>query len=287
MTAQTMLTSRNLRQFGKRQLPPLMSEYWLVADELSAKHFQDIKPINRVPPISENGGKCEVINGNESNEWYSNVENMYASMPSTLVLNPKDDNKEMSWHGVFRNPKQAVEAASKIAHPLDSHLPIPDPLIEAVFEVLSKGPTVISNQRIEQCKRILKLVADLKDDEEKLHSAMHPDVAKVLKGKRLLVWKRLLTESGYGDVQVVDEAIAGFPLVGPSTVSDAFPRGATPAQQSVEELKRQAVWCGEEEAQLANVVQQVMITLMLKHGAKHSRRPLKVGYLVLTIAKLK
>ncbi len=58
MTSQTNMTARNLRQFGKRQLPPLLSEseYWLVADESSAKHFQDIKHINKVPPISENGG---------------------------------------------------------------------------------------------------------------------------------------------------------------------------------------------------------------------------------------
>ena len=242
LTEQTQLTSRNLRQFGKRLLPPLMSEYWLVADETSAKHFQDSKPINKAPPISENGGKCEMINGSESKEWYINIENNYASLPSTLVLKHKETNKEMNWHGVFRNPKQAVEAASKIVHPLDNHLPIPDPLIEAVFEVLNRGPTAISNQRVDQCKRILKLVAELKDDEEKLHSTMQPEVAKVLKGKRLLVWKKLLVESGYEDSQVVDEAIAGFPLVGASTVSDAFPRGATPAQQSVDELKRQAVW---------------------------------------------
>ena len=76
-----------------------MSEYWLVADEISAKHFQDIKPINKAPPISENGGKCEMINGSESNEWYINIENNYASLPSTLVLKHKETNKEMSWHG--------------------------------------------------------------------------------------------------------------------------------------------------------------------------------------------
>ncbi len=69
---------------------------------------------------------------------------------------------------------------------------------------------------------------------------MHPEVAKVLQGKRFLVWKQLLTETGYEDVQVVEETIAGFPLVGPST--DVFPLGATPAQQSVEQLKQQAVW---------------------------------------------
>ena len=135
-----------------------------------------------------------------------------------------------------------MEAASQIVHRLDAHLPVPDPLIEAVFEVLSKGPTAIADQRVEQCKRILKLVSDLKEDEDKLHSSMHPDVARVLQGKRLLVWKQLLIETGYEDVQIVEETISGFPLVGPSTATEVFPLGATPAQQSVEQLKQQAVW---------------------------------------------
>ena len=240
MTSQTNMTARNLRQFGKRQLPPLLSEYWLVADESSANQFQDFKYINKVPPISENGGEWKGVCGNETEEWYKKIEARYASRPGTLVLKSKDGKKDTNWCGVFRSPKQAVEVASQIVHPLDDHLPVPDPLIEAVFDVLSKGPTAIADQRVEQCKRILKLVSDVKEDEDKLHSSMHPEVAKVLQGKRFLVWKQLLTETGYEDVQVVEETIAGFPLVGPST--DVFPLGATPAQQSVEQLKQQAVW---------------------------------------------
>ena len=242
MTPQANLTARNLKQFGKRPLPPLLSEYWLVADESSAKHFPDFKHINKVPPISENGGDWKGVSGNETNEWYKKIEEIYASKPGTLVLKPKDSKKDIKWCGVFRSPKQAVDAAAQIIHPLDAHLPVPDPLIEAVFEVLSKGPTAFADHRIEQCKRILKLVSELKEEEDKLHSSMHPEVAKVLQGKRFLVWKQLLTETGYEDVQVVDETISGFPLVGPSTVSEVFPLGATPAQQSVEQLKQQAVW---------------------------------------------
>ena len=96
-----------------------------------------------------------------------------------------------------------------------------------------RGTEAIADQRVEQCKKILKLVSDCKEDEDRLHSSMHPDVARVLQGKRLLVWKQLLIEKGYEDVQVVEETISGFPLVGPSTVTEVFPLGATPAQQSI------------------------------------------------------
>ena len=113
MTSQTNMTARNLRQFGKRQLPPLLSEYWLVADESSANHFQDFKYINKVPPISENGGEWKGVCGNET-EWYKKIEERYASRPGTLVLKSKDGKKDTNWCGVFRNPKQAVEDCSLV-----------------------------------------------------------------------------------------------------------------------------------------------------------------------------
>ena len=56
-------------------------------------------------------------------------------------------------------------------------------LWKACMARLCKGPTVIAEQRVKQCKRILKLVSDLKDDEDKLHTSMHPKVARVLQGK--------------------------------------------------------------------------------------------------------
>ena len=139
MTSQTNMTARNLRQFGKRQLPSLLSEYWLVADESNAKHFQDFKHINKVPPISENGGDWKGTN------W---------ALPGTFM---------------------------------DA------PLSRSTAKILSRSGS-IADQRVEQCKRILKLVSDCKEDENKLHSSMHPDVARVLQGKRLLVWKQLLIE---------------------------------------------------------------------------------------------
>ena len=243
MTSNTQVTARNLRQFGKKQLPPLLSEYWLITDEVTAAQFSASKPLNKVPPISENGGDEKLeSNFDGSQEGLEILEATYASRPGTINLKGHKVKDEVQWCGVFRTPKQAVEAATHISHPIDDHIPVPDPLIEAVFQVLCMGPHAIAEQRVIQCKRILKMMADFQDEEAHLHQTMNHEVAKVLKGKRLLLWKQLLLESGYEDAQVVDEVIAGFPLVGPSTVSSAFPLGATPAQQSVRQLQEQSVW---------------------------------------------
>ena len=240
LTSTTQMTARNMRQFGKKQLPPLLSEYWLIADESLAKQFNDFKSLQKPPPISGKWGND--LGSNKPDELdLKHIEKNYATKAGTLMVEATP-NKEVKWFGVYRTPKQAVEAASNIVHPIDSHLPIPDPLLEAVFEVLCKGPQYIADKRVEQCRRIIKMTSDLRKEEEQLHTNMHPDIAKVLKGKRILLWRKLLEEAGYEDLEVVDETIEGFSLVGAATVSKSYPLGPAPAQQSVDQLKEQAVW---------------------------------------------
>ena len=57
LTSTTQMTARNMRQFGKKQLPPLLSEYWLIADESLAQQFSDFKALQKPPPISEKWGR--------------------------------------------------------------------------------------------------------------------------------------------------------------------------------------------------------------------------------------
>ena len=240
LTSTTQMTARNMRQFGKKQLPPLLSEYWLIADEALAKQFNDFKSLQKPPPISGKWGND--LGSNKPDELdLKHIEKNYATKAGTLMVEATP-NKEVKWFGVYRTPKQAVEAASNIVHPIDSHLPIPDPLLEAVFEVLCKGPQYIADKRVEQCRRIIKMTSDLRKEEEQLHTNMHPDIAKVLKGKRILLWRKLLEEACYEDLEVVDETIEGFSLVGAATVSKSYPLGPAPAQQSVDQLKEPAVW---------------------------------------------
>ena len=65
-------------------------------------------------------------------------------------------------------------------------------------------------------KKWLKRSLELKDDEQKLHEGMPPYLQKILKGKRLLLWKEILLDLGYPDAQVVDDVISGFSLTGTS-----------------------------------------------------------------------
>ena len=143
---------------------------------------------------------------------------------------------------MLRKPDQSIEATLNVKHPMDLQVPLPDLLLEALATVLKLGPGVVAERRAVHCNRILKRIRELETEERVLHENLHPQVRSVLQGKRLLIWRELMVETGYPDLEIFDEVTEGIKLVGPAHESGAFPAGMTPAQQSVSQLSSQAVW---------------------------------------------
>ena len=82
----------------------------------------------------------------------------------------------------------------------------------------------------------LKRALDLKDDERAFHDGLHPDVARVLHGKHILLWQQMLESIGYEDMGVVKEFATGTPLVGESEVTGLWPRKFKPASMTAADL---------------------------------------------------
>ena len=65
----------------------------------------------------------------------------------------------------------------------------------------------------------LKRITELEQQETEFHARLHPQVRSVLKGKNLLIWRGLLVETGYPDLEIFDEVTDGIRLVGPACES--------------------------------------------------------------------
>ena len=112
----------------------------------------------------------------------------------------------------------------------------------AVARVVNDGPKLTDLKRKLTVKKVAKRVAELRGDEQQLHQQLAREVEVVLKGKNLLVWKELMAQTRFDDSSIFEEMKDGFRLCGQAKASGAFPLGHQPAQQSVEELKKQAKW---------------------------------------------
>ena len=246
LNLQTSMTPRQLRVHGKKQLPPLLAEYWLVCDEPISKQFPHCKPIARLPPTCEKGGVIIVQFHGDSDGEFANqcksLESKHATSLGTIFAATTRSDKVVKWFGILRDPSQTVKATLNVRHPMDLSVPLPDLLLRAIATVLKLGPGAVAERRVFHCNRILKRITELEQQEKEFHAGLHPQVRSVLKGKNLLMWRELLVETGYPDLEIFDEVTDGIRLVGPACESGAFPSGLTPAQQSVEQLQSQAVW---------------------------------------------
>ena len=242
LSQDTTLTSRQLRQHGRKQLPPLLAEYWMVCDTHIAQQFPFFKQLKQLPPTCEKWGVILVQHDQNFSHACKSLEEQYSGCLGTVFAATCSSNEVQQWCGVLRKPEQTIQATLGVKHPMDLQIPLPDLLLSAVATVLKLGPCVVAERRAMHCSRILKRIRELEAGEKVLHESLHQHVRSVLKGKRLLIWRELMVETGYPDLEIFEEVTEGIKLVGPAHASQAFPAGMTPAQQSVGQLEAQAVW---------------------------------------------
>ena len=134
--------------------------------------------------------------------------------------------------GIPREPSEFIARACTLTHPLLRVMKVGDALEEAInaYELGDR----MEFRRI-QCGYV-RLCGELKDDEAKLHDRMPWHLQKVLKGKGLCLFHKLLAEIEYPDTKVASEMSFGFPLRGWLPESGVFPPKLQPPELHVDTL---------------------------------------------------
>ena len=141
------------------------------------------------------------------------------------------------------------------------------------------GAAKIVELRAAQCRRVLKLIKDLDSDEKKLHEGMPKGVQMVLRGKRILLWKQLLEETGFPDLQIVDEVVEGLKLVGSATGSSLVHSLVVYILLSKRLNSCRNNRSGEGRAPLVSAVLQMMQMLTMNYGVSLFKKLNKAGFL--------
>ena len=144
--------------------------------------------------------------------------------------------------GQFHSVEQFLHKAKQLQHPLDTINPVPDSVQEAIFNILTKGPAVIAKDRVAAIKHAMDLDKKLNDQEKLIHARMPPYMQKVMQGKKILLFKELLVETGYDDLEVCDFLEHGVQLFGHHTLPPYASTKIVPAVSTVDQLQREAVW---------------------------------------------
>ena len=146
---------------------------------------------------------------------------------------------ELAW-GVPHSPEAFVAAAVKAGHPKTLKPPLPEPLQRAVNlnkQLGAKGLEDFRNKWFEKWEARAK---QLEPDESELKGCMPEHLRDILKPKRLLLWKEMLSDIGYKDMGVFDEVVEGTNLLGQVPLTGLYPQTFKPAKASPEEVVKNA-----------------------------------------------
>ncbi|CAE7311611.1 gpt [Symbiodinium sp. CCMP2592] len=143
--------------------------------------------------------------------------------------------------GVFHSKGEFLEKALEVEHPFDSAFAIDDQTKRNVFELLTMGLLGPARRRMDTQKKLSALKRELAVEEKRYHASLPEHAQKVLKGKNILLWKRLLEETGFPDITVA-ELMEGVPLVGRPSKSSLYGWKEQPATTTLDDLLVSSVW---------------------------------------------
>ena len=144
--------------------------------------------------------------------------------------------------GFFFDPQQHVLRALTLEHPTSQFNVVPDILRRNLFDVFTLGTSAVAKRRVEVLKELLEQCKNVQDEESALRQPMPAHVNQVTSGKQLVLFRRLLEETGFEDMTVCDMMEQGVSLTGSEPPSDLYWKKFQPASMTAQQLDYQAVW---------------------------------------------
>ena len=131
--------------------------------------------------------------------------------------------------GVQWEPDEFLKKACEIGHPLSPGLALPAELAQSIETCATCGVAVIAKKRLEFFRFWNRRAKELQEEEVLLRAKMDSGVEKVVKGKKLALFKDMLQHYKYPDPGVLDELVDGASLIGDVATTGMFPFKFTPA----------------------------------------------------------
>ncbi|CAK9064420.1 unnamed protein product, partial [Durusdinium trenchii] len=197
-----------------RRLPQIVSEYGQVITRL----------LDRVPSLDSK--QC--------------LQTAVGDLPCGARLlrsEAKPGQKVLCVFGVYRSMESFVEVSRQLWHPYDELMNLPDDLIRCLFLNLTLGLVELTKHRIKTLDSWMQKARALQMRERDLHKKLNPKVARILKGKRLLVLEELAKDIGWfchrgaidfklSDGSRLKGLVGGALLPGPSFAVEVAASGA-------------------------------------------------------------
>ena len=163
-------------------------------------------------------------------------------MGSKLLRTEEKGGMNLCVFGIYRSPQAFVTVARQLWHPYDELRNLPDELIHTIFEHLSRSPSQVTSHRMKTLKAwtMRAKAKALRTLETELHDLMEPDVARIMKSKKILLMRSIAEDINWPDMKLFDEFTTGFKITGQTTVAGIFKQGVTMASLTTQQLEQKS-----------------------------------------------
>ena len=132
-----------------------------------------------------------------------------------------------------------------MVHPFDAPVEVPQSIASALHKAATMGPSAIKEVRAKTLQWYADLAESLCLKEKDLHTRLHADVELIVKDKKFLLFRQMLKDIGYDDMDVVYLLFTGVKLFGELPV---FPFWEHDASKS-SHVTQEQLWSGARAAQ--------------------------------------
>ena len=134
--------------------------------------------------------------------------------------------------GVHHTMQQHVHLAERLQHPAEAASVVPDCVRRALFDLATQGPELVAKKRD----------AALSDIEARARNIGVDNNHPITQNKCLKLFRELVEETGFPDLEVCKFMEQGVSLVGVEPSSPIFQARPKPLRSTPEQLDSQAVW---------------------------------------------
>ena len=127
-------------------------------------------------------------------------------------------------------------------HPASQFELVPDGLRYNIFLLCTEGLHALAQRRTSYLTYMLDTKRALAGHETELRKTMPDHVDKVTQGKPLCLFRKLLEEANFPDMEVCNIMENGVPLTGEEPASQLYFRKYKPAMLTPQQLDHQAAW---------------------------------------------
>ena len=147
--------------------------------------------------------------------------------------------------GVGWTTEHFTKQAASVTHPYDDPVTVSPEVARAIWQAATLSPNITVSKRKLAILRYTKIKNELQDRERELHSQLHPDVERVVASKNILLFKKMLEDAQYDDIEVHRLLVTGVALTG-----TLEPLGFWPADpEKLPKITSKMLWAGAKEAQ--------------------------------------